>query len=123
MYLADGDCNAIVSIDHASSLLVKDEITVGSGLQDLQVASIRTTTCGKLVKAGSPLNKPFAATILPNGNMVVANTGKQHARRTDAERQGVGYEGRRQEQDAGDMGPLCDRLERRQYGYLLHRYE
>ena len=27
------------------------------------------------MKAGSPLNKPFAAAILPNGNMVVANTG------------------------------------------------
>lgn len=74
MYLADGDCNAIVSIDHASSLLLKDEITVGTGCKTFKCL-YPSTTCGKLVKAGSPLNKPFAATILPNGNMVVANTG------------------------------------------------
>jgi hypothetical protein len=74
LYIADGDCNAIVSIDHASALLVKDEITVGAGCKSFKCL-YSTTTCGKLVKAGSPLNKPFAAAILPNGNMVVANTG------------------------------------------------
>ena len=74
LYIADGDCNAIVSIDHASSLLVKDEITVGAGCKTFR-CKYSSQTCGKLVKAGSPLNKPFAAAILPNGNMVVANTG------------------------------------------------
>ena len=85
-----------MAIDHASSLLVKDEITVGAGCKTFK-CNYSSTTCGKLVKAGSPLNKPFAATILPNGNMVVANTGKQYASRADAERQGVGHEGRGQE--------------------------
>ena len=33
------------------------------------------TTCGTLVKAGSPLAAPVAMTILPNGNLIVANTG------------------------------------------------
>ncbi|HEY1884067.1 MAG TPA: hypothetical protein VGG51_13610 [Candidatus Cybelea sp.] len=74
LYVADGDCNAIVAINNASTLLLKDEITVGAGCKTFKCL-YPTTTCGKLVKAGSPLNKPFAATILPNGNMVVANTG------------------------------------------------
>jgi hypothetical protein len=74
LYVADGDCNAIVSINNASTLLLKDEITVGTGCKTF-TCLYPSQTCGKLVKAGSPLNKPFAATILPNGNMVVANTG------------------------------------------------
>jgi hypothetical protein len=73
LYVADGDCNAIVAIDHVSSLLLKDEITVGAGCKSFKCL-YPTTSCGRLVKAGSPLNKPFAAAILPNGNMVVANT-------------------------------------------------
>jgi hypothetical protein len=28
-----------------------------------------------VVKAGSPLDKPVAETLLPNGNLIVANTG------------------------------------------------
>jgi hypothetical protein len=74
LFVADGACNAVVSIDHASSLLVKDEITVGSGCKSFK-CKYPSTSCGKLVKSGSPLNKPFAAALLPNGNLVVANTG------------------------------------------------
>ncbi|HEX4013505.1 MAG TPA: hypothetical protein VHX17_06400 [Candidatus Cybelea sp.] len=74
LYVADGDCNAIVAIDHVSSLLLKDEITVGSGCTSF-TCLYPSTSCGKVVKTGSPLNKPFAATILANGNMIVANTG------------------------------------------------
>jgi hypothetical protein len=74
LFIVDGDCNAVVSIDHASSLLVKDEITVGAGCTSFQ-CKYPKTTCGKLVRAGYPLNKPYAAAILPNGNFVVANTG------------------------------------------------
>ncbi|MFZ1016717.1 MAG: hypothetical protein WAN39_02475 [Candidatus Cybelea sp.] len=73
LYIADGDCNAVVAIDHASSLLVKDEITVGAACKTFKCL-YPSSSCGKVVKIGSPLNKPFAAAILPNGNMVVANT-------------------------------------------------
>jgi DNA-binding beta-propeller fold protein YncE len=74
LYVADGDCNAIVSISNATSLLVKDEVTVGAGCKSFKCL-YPSASCGKLVKSGSPLNKPFAAAILPNGNIVVANTG------------------------------------------------
>jgi len=33
------------------------------------------TTCASLVYSGSPLDAPIAATLLPNGNLIVANTG------------------------------------------------
>ncbi len=74
LFVVDGDCNAVVAIDHASSLLVKDEITVGAGCTSFECKYPRTS-CATLVKAGYPLNKPYAAAILCNGNIVVANTG------------------------------------------------
>ena len=122
MYLADGDCNAIVSIDHASSLLVKDEITVGAGCKSFK-CKYPSTTCGKLVKAGSPLNKPFAATILPNGNMVVANTGNNTLVELMPSGKVLATKVVDKSKDAGYMGPLRDRYERRQHGHLLHRHE
>ncbi|HEY1656291.1 MAG TPA: hypothetical protein VGF86_14395 [Candidatus Tumulicola sp.] len=74
LYVADGACNGVVSISNVSSLLIKDEITVGAGCKSFKCL-YSSTSCGKLVKSGSPLNKPFAAAILPNGNIVVANSG------------------------------------------------
>ncbi|MFY9739933.1 MAG: hypothetical protein WAK11_12930, partial [Candidatus Cybelea sp.] len=73
LYVADGACNAVVAISHASSLLVKDEITIGSGCKKFTCKY--TTTCATLVKAGAPLDKPGAQTLLANGNLIVANTG------------------------------------------------
>ncbi|HXB81758.1 MAG TPA: hypothetical protein VNU22_00215 [Candidatus Acidoferrum sp.] len=74
LYVADGACNAVVAISHASSLLEPDEITIGSGCKKF-TCEYPTATCATLVKAGSPLDKPVAETLLPNGNLIVANTG------------------------------------------------
>jgi hypothetical protein len=74
LYVADGACNAVVAISHASTLLVNDEITIGSGCTKF-TCKYPKTTCATLVKAGSPLDKPIAETLLPNGNLIVANTG------------------------------------------------
>jgi hypothetical protein len=74
LYVADGACNAVVAISHASSLLEKGEITIGSGCTKF-TCKFPKTTCATLVKAGSPLDKPVAQTLLPNGNLIVANTG------------------------------------------------
>ena len=74
LFVADGACNAVVEITHASSLLVPDEITVQPGCKKFTCLYPKTT-CAKLVKAGSPLDKPVAMAILPNGNLIVANTG------------------------------------------------
>jgi hypothetical protein len=73
LYVADGACNTIVQITHLSSLLVKDEITVQPGCKKF-TCKFPKTSCGKVVKSGSPLNAPFAETMLPNGNIIVANT-------------------------------------------------
>ncbi|HLY03020.1 MAG TPA: hypothetical protein VKR56_11080 [Candidatus Cybelea sp.] len=74
LYIADGACNAVVAISHASTLLVKDEITIQPGCKKF-TCKYPKDTCATLVKAGKPLNKPVAMTLLPNGNLIVANTG------------------------------------------------
>jgi hypothetical protein len=74
LYVADGACNAVVEITHASSLLVKDEITVQPGCKKFTCLYPKAT-CAKVVKAGKPLDEPVAQTLLPNGNLIVANAG------------------------------------------------
>jgi hypothetical protein len=74
LYVADGACNAVVAISHASTLLLKDEITIQPSCKKFK-CEYPKTTCATLVKAGSPLDKPVAATLLPNGNLILANTG------------------------------------------------
>jgi hypothetical protein len=74
LFVADGACNAVVEITHVSQLLETDEITVEPGCKTFK-CEYPTTSCAKLVKAGSPLDKPVAMATLPNGNLIVANTG------------------------------------------------
>jgi|SRR5580692_113937 hypothetical protein len=74
LYVADGACNTVIAISGASALLLKDEITIQPGCKKF-TCEYPTTTCAKVVKTGSPLDKPVAMAILPNGNLIVANTG------------------------------------------------
>jgi hypothetical protein len=74
LFVADGACNAVVEITSVSSLLETDEITVESGCKKFK-CEYPKTSCAKLVKAGSPLDKPVAMAMLPNGNLILANTG------------------------------------------------
>ena len=69
----DGVDNTVVSFNNASELLVKDEITVNPGGKTF-TCKYPKTTCGKLIYSGSPLNAPVAMTLLPNGNLIVANS-------------------------------------------------
>jgi len=73
LFIADGVTNTVVYFTHAGELLVKDEITVNPDGKTFS-CKYPKTTCGKLVLAGSPLNAPVAMTLLPNGNLIVANT-------------------------------------------------
>jgi hypothetical protein len=73
LYVADGVDNTIVSFNNASELLVKDEIVVKKGGRTF-TCKYPHTSCGKLIYGGAPLNGPVAMTILPNGNLIVANT-------------------------------------------------
>ncbi len=73
LYVADGVDNTVVSFNNASELLVKDEIVVKKGGKSFS-CKYPHTTCGKLIYSGAPLNGPVAMTLLPNGNLIVANT-------------------------------------------------
>ncbi len=73
LYIVDGANNTIVAVSTASSLLEKDEIVVQPGGKRFKCAHPKTT-CATLVYSGSPLNAPVASALLPNGNLIVANT-------------------------------------------------
>lgn len=73
LYIVDGVDNTVVSVSTASSLLQKNEIVVQPGGKTFKCAHPKVT-CAKLVYSGSPLNAPEASALLPNGNLIVANT-------------------------------------------------
>jgi hypothetical protein len=75
LYIVDGKNNTIVEFTHADELLVKDEIVVQPGGKTFKCKYPgKKSPCGKLIYSGKPLDAPVAATLLPNGNLVVANT-------------------------------------------------
>ncbi len=73
LYIVDGVDNTVVAVSTASSLLQKDEIVVQPGGKKFKCAHPKAT-CATLVYSGSPLNAPVASALLPNGNLIVANT-------------------------------------------------
>ncbi len=73
LYIVDGVNNTIVSFFNSSDLLDKDEIIVKPGGKTFKCRYPKTT-CGTVVYSGSPLNGPVASAMLPNGNLIVANT-------------------------------------------------
>jgi hypothetical protein len=72
LYIVDGVDNTVVEFTRASDLLVKNEIVVEPGGKTFK-CKYRKVTCGKLIYSGDPLDAPMAATLLPNGNLIVAN--------------------------------------------------
>ncbi|HZV76583.1 MAG TPA: hypothetical protein VFF63_02350 [Candidatus Babeliales bacterium] len=73
LYIVDGVTSTIVAFSHASDLIEKDEIVVESGGKKFKCKEPKVT-CASLVYSGSPLDAPYASALLPNGNLVVANT-------------------------------------------------
>lgn len=73
LFIVDGKTNTVVAFTHASQLAAKDEIVVGPTGKTFKCLFPKTT-CGQLVKAGKPLDAPIASTLLPNGNLIVANS-------------------------------------------------
>lgn len=72
LFVADGPDSTVVSINDVTSLLVTSEIVVKKGGKTFE-CKYPKTSCAKLIKAGAPLDVPVAMTLLPNGNLVVAN--------------------------------------------------
>jgi hypothetical protein len=73
LYVVDGVDNTLVSISNASNLLEKDEIAVQPGGKKF-TCKHPTATCATVVYSGAPLNAPVASALLPNGNLILANT-------------------------------------------------
>lgn len=73
LYIVDGVNNTIVAVSTASNLLLKNMIVVEPGGKKFKCTHPKDT-CARLVYSGSPLNAPVASALLPNGNLIVANT-------------------------------------------------
>jgi hypothetical protein len=73
LYIVDGVDNTVIAVSNASNLLEKNEIVVQPGGKTFKCAHAKST-CATLVYSGSPLNAPVASALLPNGNLIVANT-------------------------------------------------
>jgi len=73
LYIVDGADDTVVAVSNASQLLEKDEIVVQSGGKKFKCAHPKAT-CATLVYSGAPLDAPVASALLPNGNLIVANT-------------------------------------------------
>jgi hypothetical protein len=73
LYIVDGVDNTVVAVSNARKLLEKNEIVVQPGGKRFKCAHPKFT-CATLVYSGSPLNAPVASALLPNGNLIVANT-------------------------------------------------
>jgi len=73
LYIVDGATNTIVAFSHASDLVEQDEITVKPGGKTFECKQPKVT-CARLVYDGSKLDAPMASALLPNGNLIVANT-------------------------------------------------
>lgn len=77
LYIVDGADNTVVAVANVSNLLLKDEIIVepgGKTFKCLAPKHLHRRPCASLVYSGSPLNAPVAQALLPNGNLIVANT-------------------------------------------------
>jgi hypothetical protein len=73
LYIVDGADNTIVAVSPASKLLFKNEIVVQSGGKKFKCTHPKDV-CAKLVYSGAPLDAPVASALLPNGNLIVANS-------------------------------------------------
>jgi hypothetical protein len=73
LYIVDGVDNTVLAVKNASSLLEKDEIVVRPGGKTFKCLHPQAT-CARVVHSGSPLGAPVASALLPNGNLIVANT-------------------------------------------------
>ncbi len=73
LYVVDGVNDTIVAVSHVSALLEKDEIVVEKGGKTFK-CKYPKTSCATLVYSGKPLDAPVASALLPNGNLIVANT-------------------------------------------------
>jgi DNA-binding beta-propeller fold protein YncE len=72
LYIVDGVDNTVVEFTDATGLGQANEIIVEKGGKKFDCRY--KPMCAKLIYSGPPLDAPEAAAILPNGNLIIANT-------------------------------------------------
>jgi len=71
LYVVDGANDTVVAFTNAGNILLKNAITVNAGGKTFSGPEAKYA---KLVYSGSALKSPVASALLPNGNLVIANT-------------------------------------------------
>ena len=75
LYVVDGVNNTVVAFAHAyNDFNTANEVVVGSNGTTFTGPKAKDA---KLIYSGAPLSAPVSSTLLPNGNLVIGNTGNQ----------------------------------------------
>ncbi|MGB8518537.1 MAG: hypothetical protein WCD38_00060 [Candidatus Tumulicola sp.] len=75
LYVIDGVNDTVVSFSHAyNDFNVANEVVVGSNGTTFTGPKAKDA---KLIYHGAPLSAPIGSTLLPNGNLVIGNTGNE----------------------------------------------
>ncbi len=73
LYIVDGVNGVVVALSPMKNILAKNAVTVLPGGKTFKIEKGVPATA-KVVYAGTALKSPVAAALLPNGNLVIANT-------------------------------------------------
>jgi hypothetical protein len=71
LYVVDGVNNTVVAISNFSNVLLTSAIVVQPGGKTFKGPEAKYA---RLVYSGTALKAPFASALLPNGNLIIANT-------------------------------------------------
>jgi hypothetical protein len=75
LYVVDGVNNTVVAFQHAyNDFNTANEVVVGSNGLTFTGPKAKDA---KVIYHGGPLSAPISSTLLPNGNLVIGNTGNQ----------------------------------------------
>jgi hypothetical protein len=73
LFIVDGVNNTVIAVSHAyRDLNSANEIVVGSTGKTFTGPKAQDA---RVIFSGSPLNGPISSTLLPNGNLIIGNTG------------------------------------------------
>ena len=119
MYVVDGASNIVYSFIHVyDDLDSANSIVIGS---DGKTFTGPQAKDAKVLYSGTSLKSPITATLLPNGNLVVGNTGSNTLVEIATNGKRAGDQNGRQRREGGHLRPRRDRFERYEHANLLQR--
>jgi hypothetical protein len=104
MFIVDGVNNTVIAVSHAyRDLNSANEIVVGTTGKTFTGPKAKDA---RVVFSGAPLNGPISSTLLPNGNLVIGNTGDANGTNLMVEITSTGVLLAKRNVDTGPAGAL-----------------